>query len=157
MGEEKNQVFKNREVKQMGVKSGERIQKDVKNEATSGDVHENKGRVTKCTPINPAFRTKIQRLSGQQQEYVGLLRPKCRNYAAIRGKDGAFSACLSPFVLLLGLTLALHARGSALETPSYWYRTTPAVLGARGIPRVISAPCVVYSYWLEREEEQKHV
>jgi hypothetical protein len=34
--------------------------RDVKNEGTSGDVHENKGEATKCIPINLAFSQKTQ-------------------------------------------------------------------------------------------------
>ena len=37
--------------------------RDVKNGATSGDMYENKRRATKCTVINPAFYTKLHRLS----------------------------------------------------------------------------------------------
>src|ERR1039457_7486705 len=33
--------------------------RDVKNEGTSGDVYENKGRETKCTHINTAFCKKM--------------------------------------------------------------------------------------------------
>jgi hypothetical protein len=36
--------------------------RDVKNEGTSGDVYENTGEGTKCTPLNSAFCTKMQAL-----------------------------------------------------------------------------------------------
>jgi hypothetical protein len=43
----------------ISVRNGALTPRDVKNEGTSGDVYENKGRETKCTHINTAFYTKI--------------------------------------------------------------------------------------------------
>lgn len=43
MGEARSQVFENREVRLMQVRSGALIQKDGKNEGRSGDVHEKTG------------------------------------------------------------------------------------------------------------------
>ena len=41
------------------VRNGVLSHRDVKNEGTSGDVYENKGMATKCTPINTAYYTKM--------------------------------------------------------------------------------------------------
>ena len=43
----------------ISVRNGVLTHRDVKNEGTSGDVYENKGRETKCTHINTAFYTKM--------------------------------------------------------------------------------------------------
>ena len=46
----------------ISVRNGALTHRDVKNEGTSGDVYENKGRATKCTHINTAFYTKMHEL-----------------------------------------------------------------------------------------------
>jgi hypothetical protein len=48
--------------------------RDVKNEGTSGDVHENKGEATKCTFINLAFSQKTQDSGDNRGEFCPLLQ-----------------------------------------------------------------------------------
>jgi len=62
--------------------------RDVKNGTTSGDVYENKRRATNCTPINPAFYTKMQQLRDNRQQSAGLIGRKCTGCARIRGEGG---------------------------------------------------------------------
>ena len=71
--------------------------RDVKNEGTSGDVYENKGRATKCTHINTAFYTKMHQFRDNGRQSTGLIGRKCTNCAVIRGdNDGrGFSRCAS--------------------------------------------------------------
>jgi hypothetical protein len=48
--------------------------RDVKNEATSGDVHENKGETTKCTPKISAFSQKTQDFGDNRRKSCPLLQ-----------------------------------------------------------------------------------
>jgi hypothetical protein len=58
MREEKSQAFENKEVREMQVRGGAQIQKDVKNEGWPDYRHENTGPRGKCTLNAPAFLTK---------------------------------------------------------------------------------------------------
>jgi hypothetical protein len=69
-----------------------RATQDVKNEGTSGDVYEKKGRMTKCHGQNEAFCTKMSRLGDDPQDSVGLLGRKCNNDAIIGMNVRRFSA-----------------------------------------------------------------
>jgi hypothetical protein len=51
--------------------------RDVKNEGTSGDVHENKGEATKCIPMSSAFSQKTQDFGDNRGESCPLLQKNC--------------------------------------------------------------------------------
>jgi len=84
MGEEKNQVFENREVRLIQVKSGAWRERDVKNEGRSGYVHENTGEVYKMSSDEPVFphenapiersSTKTGRVFGRKSNYCMIIR-----------------------------------------------------------------------------------
>ena len=48
--------------------------RDVKNEGTSGDVHENKGEATKCTLTNSAFSQKTQDFGDNRRKSCPLVQ-----------------------------------------------------------------------------------
>ncbi|MGD0226937.1 MAG: hypothetical protein ABSF71_31815, partial [Terriglobia bacterium] len=48
-------------------------QRDVKNEGTSGDEYENKGKTTKCLATNSASHTKMHQSHANRDQSVGLL------------------------------------------------------------------------------------
>ena len=50
------------------IRLGALIHKDVKNEGASGDMYENKGKPTKCTPISSAFYNEIHQSFANQAE-----------------------------------------------------------------------------------------
>ena len=62
------------------IRHGALTLKDGKNEDWSGDVYENTGRATKCTPINPAFYTKMYQSPANQTEIGRLYGRKRMNY-----------------------------------------------------------------------------
>jgi hypothetical protein len=68
------------------VRNGVLSHRDVKNEGTSGDVYENKGMATKCTPINTAFYTKMHQFRDNGRQAIGLLGRTCTDYAINRGE-----------------------------------------------------------------------
>jgi hypothetical protein len=54
-----------------GPKRG-RTCRDVKNEGTSGDVYENKGKATQCLVTNSASHTKMHQSHANRHQSVGL-------------------------------------------------------------------------------------
>jgi hypothetical protein len=62
--------------------------RDVKNGGTSGDVHENKARTTKCHAKNAAFYMKMGPLRENRQQSVGLFGRTRNHCATIRGEGG---------------------------------------------------------------------
>jgi hypothetical protein len=60
--------------------------RDVRNEATTGDVCENKGDDDKMSSEKPAFYTKIHQLRHNRQKSVGLLGRNCNHCALIGEK-----------------------------------------------------------------------
>ena len=68
--------------------------RDVKNEATSGDVHENKGDADKMSTEKPAFYTKMHQLHHNRQQSSGLFCRKCTDYAINRGEGGPLELAL---------------------------------------------------------------
>ena|SRR5208282_1633633 len=60
--------------------------RDVRNEGTSGDVHQNKGDGTNCLAKDRAFYTKMHQLSDDRQESCGFSARKCTDYAINRGE-----------------------------------------------------------------------
>lgn len=76
-----------------GVLSG----KDVKNEDRSGDVHENKRKTTKCTPLNSAFCKKMHRLRDNGRQSSWLFWRKCTVFTIIRREVTPFhETCPAP-------------------------------------------------------------
>ena len=70
----------------ISVRNGVLTHRDVKNEGTSGDVYENKGRATKCTHINTAFYTKMHQFRDNGRQSIGLFGRKCIGCVIIRGE-----------------------------------------------------------------------
>ena len=70
--------------------------KHVKNEDSSGDVYEKTGKATKCTPINPAFCTKMYQSLDNQTEIGRLFGQECANYWLSWGERS--SQAISPWV-----------------------------------------------------------
>ena len=64
------------------------IQEDVKNEGTSGDVYENKGKMTKCIVTNSASRTKMDQSHANRHQSGVLLGRACIGCATMRSEVG---------------------------------------------------------------------
>jgi hypothetical protein len=71
-GEAENRVFENGEVKMRHLRNWALTVRDVRNEATSGDMYENKGEWTKCLAKKTPSCTKIRQLSENRQQSSGL-------------------------------------------------------------------------------------
>jgi hypothetical protein len=68
------------------VRNGALTLRDVRNEGTTGDVHENTGDGDKMSSEKHGFYTKMHPLRPNRQESVGLFGGKCMGYAIIRGE-----------------------------------------------------------------------
>jgi hypothetical protein len=76
------------------VRTGVLTPRDVKNEDRTDYVHENKGKMTKCTPLKPAFYTKIPPLCDCRPHRGGLLGRNSTDCVAIRGQImSMFGSC----------------------------------------------------------------
>src|SRR5271157_913883 len=63
-----------------------RTRRDVKNGTNSGDVYENTGVATKCTPINPAFYMRMHGMNDNSLQLLGLIDRKFDNCTITGGK-----------------------------------------------------------------------
>jgi hypothetical protein len=68
------------------VWAGALTRRDVRNEATTGDMYENTSEWDKMSIEKHGLYTKLHRLTHNRQQFTGLHGRKCRDYAIDRGE-----------------------------------------------------------------------